>query len=466
MKKKITTSILIALMAIVCLTEKTYGATVTIDNYETIPNGTYYDCTSSGCSSVSTTTDVYQTLNNEYNMQVNSSTMTIASNGIAFTYQPYETFKSGYLYNVTTYFCSNKNLNTTSKSQFLGSATNSVSTNYSTTSSSTMHAVGTFNYCYEIQSLISPKSNTNQVTYKLTNSSSIAGVYLYSIGFKIKDLGLYTSEVQNIVQIAIQSSTSGLATSTQIEEATTQIEQAESQTTDAVNNQLGNKCGNLIDSSKIVIGDITGANTTIRASSRNRIYLQAGTYYFKTNISNPYQYDLFIQNIGEPPLSSWPNSTIYDSGWLSNSTYTIRINTSGYFTLNLRKNDNGTIDLNTLKSFQYMLSKENKSYCEFGTYSSKLDDTNNILNQEHSYNNNPSQDTTNQENQMNNFEQEEDNLRNSLDLDIEESEITINPYASSFIWEIVNRLRSMSPKIVLLFTSILSLGIMKMILGR
>ena len=96
----------------------------------------------------------------------------------------------------------------------------------------------------------------------------------------------------------------------------------------------------------------------------------------------------------------------------------------------------------------------------------KQTETNNTLQQDHTYNNNASQSTTTQENQMNSFEQEEDTLRNSLNLDIEDSEITINPNASNFIWETINRLRQMSGKIVLLFTSVLSLGIMKMILGR
>ncbi len=90
----------------------------------------------------------------------------------------------------------------------------------------------------------------------------------------------------------------------------------------------------------------------------------------------------------------------------------------------------------------------------------------NEISKDHEYNNNPSQDTTNQENEINNYEQQEDSLRNSLNLDIEDSEITINPNANNFIWETIDKLRGMSSKIVLLFTSVLSLGLMKMILGR
>lgn len=92
--------------------------------------------------------------------------------------------------------------------------------------------------------------------------------------------------------------------------------------------------------------------------------------------------------------------------------------------------------------------------------------TNEILSKDHNYNTDPSENTENEKQQMESYEQEEDSLRNGLDLTIEESEITINPEANTFIWNVVDKLRGMSPKIVLLFTSVLSLGLMKMILGR
>lgn len=92
--------------------------------------------------------------------------------------------------------------------------------------------------------------------------------------------------------------------------------------------------------------------------------------------------------------------------------------------------------------------------------------TNEIISKDHNYNTDPSESTENEKQQMENYEQEEDSLRNELNLNIEDTEITINPNASSFIWNVVDRLRGMSGKIVLLFTSVLSLGIMKMVLGR
>lgn len=92
--------------------------------------------------------------------------------------------------------------------------------------------------------------------------------------------------------------------------------------------------------------------------------------------------------------------------------------------------------------------------------------TNEIISQDHNYNTDPSESTENQKQEMENYEQEEDSLRNGLDLSIEESEVTINPEANEFIWNVVEKLRGMSSKIVLLYTSVLSLGLMKMVLGR
>ena len=71
---------------------------------------------------------------------------------------------------------------------------------------------------------------------------------------------------------------------------------------------------------------------------------------------------------------------------------------------------------------------------------------------------------TKQIKEIDNYDTQEENLRNQLNLNIEDTEISVNPNANNFIWEVVNRLRTMSGKIVLLFTSVLSLGIMKMIL--
>lgn len=149
-----------------------------------------------------------------------------------------------------------------------------------------------------------------------------------------------------------------------------------------INNQnelLGSKCSNLLDISTLVAGDIVGNTPTIRFSTRQSLYLEAGTYYFKTNIVSPYRYVLQVQNVGSPPLSSYP-TFIYESGWSNTQSRSFTISQGGYFTLLLSKENNETANVSDFKNFNYMLSKENVSYCAYGSYNSKLDDTNSAIN--------------------------------------------------------------------------------------
>ena len=120
----------------------------------------------------------------------------------------------------------------------------------------------------------------------------------------------------------------------------------------------------------------------------------------------------------------------------------------------------------TAQSVQEVNNAVNQVKQEVQGLNNSIDQTNNILTQDHNYNKNESQSTQEQKQEIENYDKQENNLRNQLNLNIEDTEISVNPNANNFIWEVVNKLRTMSGKIVLLFTSVLSLGIMKMILGR
>lgn len=85
---------------------------------------------------------------------------------------------------------------------------------------------------------------------------------------------------------------------------------------------------------------------------------------------------------------------------------------------------------------------------------------------EHDYNNTPSEELEGKED-LDNLKEKEEELLGNLDFSgADNLEITIEPESASFIWQVVDALRSMSGKIVLLITSILGLGIIKMILNR
>lgn len=87
------------------------------------------------------------------------------------------------------------------------------------------------------------------------------------------------------------------------------------------------------------------------------------------------------------------------------------------------------------------------------------------LTEDHTYNNNASENiggTT----EMNNYETKENQLLNGLDFNGANTNISINADTNNFIWNIVEILRSMNGKIIYLITSVLGLGIIKMILNR
>lgn len=89
-----------------------------------------------------------------------------------------------------------------------------------------------------------------------------------------------------------------------------------------------------------------------------------------------------------------------------------------------------------------------------------------IINEDTTYNNNPSE-TIDGKDDMDDLTDAESGLINNLDFSgAEDIDITINAESSAFIWQIVNQLRQMNGAIVLLMTSILGLGIIKMILNR
>ena len=113
---------------------------------------------------------------------------------------------------------------------------------------------------------------------------------------------------------------------------------------------------NMFDKNTIVAGTITGGTTSTRLSSRQVLWLEAGTYTCSTNLSSTYNWCVQVQSVGVPPLSSSP-TFILDSPWKSGTSYTFTINTAGYFSLLLRKSDNGTLDVSDVIGFNYQLEK-------------------------------------------------------------------------------------------------------------
>lgn len=135
---------------------------------------------------------------------------------------------------------------------------------------------------------------------------------------------------------------------------------------------------NICDKSTIVAGDIIGGFTNIRLSTRQKYWLNAGTYTFSTNLPSPFQYAIQIQNVGVPPLSSYP-TYIYDSTWRSAASFTFTTSQDGWVTFGFRRSDNSALTPSDISGYDMQLEKGStaSSYavyfepielCKLGTY--------------------------------------------------------------------------------------------------
>lgn len=118
------------------------------------------------------------------------------------------------------------------------------------------------------------------------------------------------------------------------------------------------KTENLFDKRTIVAGDITGAFNDIRLSSRQPLWLEAGTYTFSCNIVSPFRYTVDVESVGIPPLSSY-HTYIYQSNWQSASslTHTFTIDTAGYCIISLSKENNASLTTGEISSYNFKLEK-------------------------------------------------------------------------------------------------------------
>lgn len=92
--------------------------------------------------------------------------------------------------------------------------------------------------------------------------------------------------------------------------------------------------------------------------------------------------------------------------------------------------------------------------------------TQEIINQNATYSDDPKEEVEGK-NETADYEQKEQQLMGSLDFNMTAMDnISINPNASTFIWQIADKLRSINPAIILLMTSILGMGLIKLILNR
>jgi hypothetical protein len=115
----------------------------------------------------------------------------------------------------------------------------------------------------------------------------------------------------------------------------------------------GIRTKNMFDSSTLAQGDVAGSTSAARVSTRQTLYLSAGTYTFSTNMPNTYRFGILIRP-SAPPTST---TSSYDSGWQTSASFTFTISTSGYFMMNFSKADNTNLTPSDIKAYDFQLEK-------------------------------------------------------------------------------------------------------------
>lgn len=124
---------------------------------------------------------------------------------------------------------------------------------------------------------------------------------------------------------------------------------------------------NMFDKSTIAAGDITGAYSTIRLSSRQPLWLEAGTYTVSTDIPSTFRWGVAVQNVGAPTLSSYP-SYIYDSSWkTSTPVWTFTINMPGWANINVSKPNNAELTVSEISGYNFQIESGSKA-TDFSPY--------------------------------------------------------------------------------------------------
>lgn len=217
-----------------------------------------FDCTESTCNRVGSSnyTNEMIELNETGGRQFTVTTRpyNLQGNGIVIRTSSNARYNVGYLYQTTFYVCSDAIMdaatNTIYPSYYGDAFTNNnvfQSSNSYNNLSGLPGLAPQWNNCYAFSTIFSPGENGTYINLRLKSTSKINGYYAL-VGFKSESLGLYSGEVQSIVQ------NSGFATATSVEEvktATNEVKQEIQSTNDTLNNsdtsEATNEASNLFN---------------------------------------------------------------------------------------------------------------------------------------------------------------------------------------------------------------------------
>ena len=201
-----------------------------------------FDCTESTCNRVDSSnyTNEMIELNETGGRQFTVTTRpyNLQGNGIVIRTSSNARYNVGYLYQSTFYVCSDAIMDNATNTIYPSYYGDAFTNNNVFQSSNSYNLSGLpglapqWNKCYAFSTIFSPGENGTYINLRLKSTSRINGYYAL-VGFKSESLGLYSGEVQSIVQ------NSGFATASSVEEvktATNEVKQEIQSTNDTLNN--------------------------------------------------------------------------------------------------------------------------------------------------------------------------------------------------------------------------------------
>lgn len=201
-----------------------------------------FDCTESTCNRVDSSnyTNEMIELNETGGRQFTVTTRpyNLQGNGIVIRTSSNARYNVGYLYQTSFYVCSDAVMDNATYTIYPNYYGDAFTNNNVFQSSNSYNLSGLpglapqWNNCYAFSTIFSPGVNGTYINLRLKSTSKIKGYYAL-VGFKSESLGLYSGEVQSIVQ------NSGFATASSIEEvktATNEVKQEIQSTNNTLNN--------------------------------------------------------------------------------------------------------------------------------------------------------------------------------------------------------------------------------------
>lgn len=321
---------------------------------------TGYDISSFGSNNTYSFSDTTPSVNGSFCITTGNIGSTISGKsyllGFGFTYSLY----ANKYYDITINFKSNdlrSNVNTTSVSLFSGDSTSNMTKNY-------ISLIGITNNA-------TTSSNTNKLVIRIF-ANSPTSIWAISISegnnniTSVNNFGISTITIEEV-----DTSNSQEIINNQTNNTQNIINNQNNTTQEIINNQnelLGQRCENLLNKNDYIID--SDGYLGFKLSN-----LQVGkTYTLSSNQS--FDYYKFSEYLFGGPELSGPEAGV----WSTSATFTITDNSRYLFfepTFN-----NWITNINQLSGYNLMLVEGStaKSYCEYGSYSSKLDETNNAIN--------------------------------------------------------------------------------------